>query len=270
MKAIIPLAFYLSLFGFSPGAIGADKFLVNLRALEVSLAPASNQLGRITFKSRASGESYTFEVTYPNRSATQSSFYISGYGAKVQDWGNIATNVDATFDVGYGPFGLETGQIKVVRGMGNAVGSYQLTGTPIGTVAGQFGVVRFNGILQSEGAGAFSGQLEGQDNAPWAPQVMGLGGASSSDFVGTETGIKYRVDMSQGRITLYRSDYATGLNSWEILAGSYAKLVTSDITLTVQTSSTAAGPWTNLTSVPLTIDSAYAFFRVLIEKRPLP
>jgi hypothetical protein len=267
MKAIVPLAFYLSLFSFSPSAIGAETFLVNLHALDVFLSPASNQLGRITFQSQANGVVYAFTITHPNGSTEQSSFFIQA-GSSLQDWSNISKSVNTTYTVGYGPIGITTGQIMVVREIGNPVGSYELTGSPIGTVAGQFGIVRFSGIVTLQG-GAYSGQLQGQDNLPGSPQLMGLGGAGKSDFIGSETGIKFQVDTSGGGFNLTRTPCVMLACSWQMLIGYYAKLAAGGITLTVQASRTAAGPWTNLVSIPLTIDSDYAIFRVAIQKSPV-
>lgn len=265
MKANVLLALFFSACSFSPNTIGAETLLVNVRALDVFLSPASNQLGRITFQSQGAGASYAFTVTHLNGSTDQNGFYI--VGSPHQDWSDISKGVNSTYDVGYWPIGLQGGQITVVRGIGNPVGSYKLTGSPIGTVAGQFGIVKFSGIITHQGTD-YSGQLQGQDNLPGSPQLMGLGGAGKTDFIGSETGIKFQVDTSTGGFNLYRTACPTGACPWLELIGSYSKLAAGGFTLTVQATRTAVGPWTNLVSIPLTIDSSYAVFRVEIQKSP--
>jgi hypothetical protein len=161
MRAKLLLAVFPSLFSLSSSAFGAETFLVNVRALDLYLAPASNSLGSITFQSVATGFSYEFKVTHPDGRTEQNGFVI--IGGPSQTWSDVAKAVNVTSSVGAWPIDLPSGQLTLVRGIGNPVGTYQLTGTPIGTVSGQFGAVRFSGIVIFDGR-AYSGQLQGQDN----------------------------------------------------------------------------------------------------------
>lgn len=241
---------------------GAGMYLLNLTADSILLTPATNSLGTIVFSDVGGGEAYNFRVTYPNGTQATGSFFTSL--DQRLDWVNVNREISGDYPIR----GSISGPIKLVRQSGATVGTYQISGTPLGTVSGLFGIVRFSGVVTETSTSDVSGQLQGPDNPLGAPKVLGFGLGKNSDYVGTQAGMEFMVDLyTDGTVVVADTNYPLFTQtSWQWLRGTWSKLVGGGFTLTVQASPKVGGPWTDLTSLPIPAGQEIQLFRVVILK----
>lgn len=270
MKTIFLILVCCGFCPYSSHAATGDSYRVNVTADAMSLSPATNELGEITFLNTGDGNEYRFRVRSPNNSITEGKFYVGSIA--YIDWVTVEREINTSHHIGYGNYGSPTGTIKIVRQAGSKFGTYSISNTPIGTVSGQFAIVRFSGIIQAALYGEFKGQLQGQANLFGAPELLGLGPSDTAadDFVGDETGRDYSVSLSPDN-TLIIADGSTANagKAWRWFRGTYSDIQSDQLQqlqITIETSAGVGSAWTLLTTIPAPIDADKRIYRLAIRK----
>lgn len=249
----------------------AKDFFVNLRADAVYLEPATNSLGRISFVHR-NGINYLFQIERTGGQLVQDQFFYDDPSytydqmfERVLSLSKVERDVEFSHRVGFGPFGVTGGTLRVKRAGGFSTGTYELTGTAIGTVSGRFRVVEFRGLL-SESSGTYSGRLVQRNPFPGLPEQFVIGPASNDDVMGTDAGRNYNVGFSSGEFSA--SDPTTSVvKEWTRLRGTAIEVGTATGTVVeLQASDRIGGQWQTFATFPAPADRAFEVFRLRIQR----
>lgn len=259
---------------FAVSVRAADtKVLANVRADAVYLEPVTNSAGTITFFAW-NGINYKIQaMTSSGQLVNHQFFYDDQTVSKAEtvarylSLSEIEHDIEFTHRVGYGEFGLVGGTLHVKRSAGFAVGTYDLTGTPIGDISGRFHVVEFRGILTYTPLG-YIGTLTQQNPYPGVPDQFILGPSTNDDVMGTEVGRNYGAGFSSGQFLI--TENTRDVKAYTFLRGTAVELASvqggSGSLIELQASDSVTGPWLTFATFPAPTNRPMQVFRLKITK----
>lgn len=243
-----------------------EILLFSLTADALNLQPATNAAGTITFINQGDGWIYSFTAKRNDGSVTNGEFYVPP--PLYVSLADLRKRIDTSFTIGYGKFGQTSGKMTMQREVATPYGSYSITATPLGIVAGNFTVVRFSGLVQRTNT-TYSGILYGIENETGTPQMLILGsGTRGDDAVGQQAGMEFAVYLTSADHSVILADQRVEINSakipWRFLRGYYATLQNSDLTLSIESSPGAGKPWKPILSIPISTVDTKQLYRLVI------